>query len=107
MSKDLISRNRLLTMLKYNAAITQDEMGNTRQLIAIDVKKLIDYIEKMPTAFDLDEIVEKLQEEEADALNWTGNYEDYDPYYSGKAEAYGHSLELIQEHLEEKEATDK
>ena len=53
MSGDLISRSALLEMLRYNAAMHTDENGETRQLIAIDVNRLIEYVEKMPTAFSL------------------------------------------------------
>lgn len=57
---DLISRNALLEMLNYNKAIHEDESGETRQLIAIDINKMIDYVKKMPTAYDVDKVVEQL-----------------------------------------------
>ena len=60
MSRDLISRSALLQTLKYTKAITEDENGETRQLIAIDINKMIEYVEKMPTAYDVDKVVEEL-----------------------------------------------
>lgn len=59
---DLISRSRLLEMLNYNKAIHEDESGETRQLIAVDINKMIEYIEKMPTAYNVDKVVEQLEE---------------------------------------------
>lgn len=61
MSGDLISRSRLLEILNYNKAIHEDENGETRQLIAIDINKMIEYVEKMPTAYDVDKVVEQLR----------------------------------------------
>ena len=52
MSNDLISRAHLLEVLRYNAAEHMDENGETRQLVAIDINKLIEYVEKMPAASD-------------------------------------------------------
>lgn len=63
MSGDLISRSRLLEILNYNKAIHEDENGETRQLIAIDINKMIEYVEKMPTAYDVDKVVEQLADE--------------------------------------------
>ncbi len=60
MSGDLISRSRLLETLNYNKAIHEDENGETRQLIAIDINKMIEYVEKMPVAYDVDKVVEQL-----------------------------------------------
>ena len=62
MSGDLISRSALLQTLKYTKAITEDENGETRQLIAIDINKMIEYVEKMPTAYDVNKVVEQLVE---------------------------------------------
>ena len=62
MSGDLISRSALLQTLKYTKAITEDENGETRQLIAIDINKVIEYVEKMPTAYNVDKVVEQLEE---------------------------------------------
>lgn len=61
MNGDLISRSALLGMLNYNKAIHEDENGETRQLIAVDINKMIEYVEKMPTAYNVDKVVEKLQ----------------------------------------------
>lgn len=58
---DLISRSELLRVLRHNAALHTDENGETRQLVAVDIHKLIEYVEKMPTAFDVDETVEELK----------------------------------------------
>lgn len=101
MSGDLISRSALLEMLRYNSALHTDESGETRQLVAVDIHKLIAYVEKMPTAFDVAKVVEQLEEEKADALCCTGDYEDFDPYYQGMANAYQQSIEMIREHREE------
>ena len=60
MSGDLISRRRLLEILNYNKAIHEDESGETRQLIAIDINKMIEYVEKMPVAYDVDKVVEQI-----------------------------------------------
>ena len=62
MSGDLISRSRLLEILNYNKAIHEDENGETRQLIAIDIYKMIEYVEKMPVAYDVDKVVEQLED---------------------------------------------
>ena len=59
---DLISRSALLQMLKYNKAIHEDENGETRQLVAVDINKVIEYVEKMPTAYDVEAVVEKMEE---------------------------------------------
>lgn len=59
---DLISRTALLEVLKYNREEHTDENGETRQLIAIDIDKMIEYVEKMPTAYDVDAVVEKMEE---------------------------------------------
>lgn len=58
---DLISRSALLEMLHHNKALHTDENGETRQLIAIGVNRLIEYVEKMPTAFDVDKVVKRLE----------------------------------------------
>jgi len=47
-SGDLISRSGLLNTLKYNRASHTDENGETRQLVAVDINRLIDYVEQMP-----------------------------------------------------------
>lgn len=95
MSGDLISRGLLLEVLRYNAAEHTDENGETRQLVAVDIHKVIEYVEQMPTAFDVDKVVEELEDEEADALVWTGSHEDFDSYFDGKATAYRHAIEKI------------
>ena len=61
MGGDLISRNTLLEMLNYNKAIHEDDSGETRQLIAVDINKMIWYVEKMPIAYNVDKVVEQLQ----------------------------------------------
>ena len=61
MSGDLISRSKLLEMLNYNRAIHEDESGETRQLIAVDINKMIEYVEKMPTVYNVDKVVEQLE----------------------------------------------
>ena len=60
---DLISRNSLLQTLKYHKAIHEDENGETRQLVAVDINKLIEYVENMPTAYDVDKVVEQIRSE--------------------------------------------
>ncbi len=59
---DLISRSKLLWMLRYNAAVHTDENSETRQLVAVDIHKLIEFVENMPVAFDVDEVEEQLEE---------------------------------------------
>lgn len=61
MNGDLISRGLLLEVLRYNAAKHTDENGETRQLIAIDINKMIEYVEQMPTAFDVEKVEKALQ----------------------------------------------
>lgn len=58
---DLISRSALLQMLKYNKAIHEDENGETRQLVAVDINKVIEYVEKMPTAYDVEAVEKELE----------------------------------------------
>lgn len=57
---DLISRRRLLQMLEYNRNKRVDENGETRQLIAININRMIEYVEKMPVAYDPEEVAEEL-----------------------------------------------
>lgn len=65
---DSISRSALLEMLRYNKEVHTDETGETRQLIAIDIDKLIDYVENMPAAFDWVPVKERLPEEGQEVL---------------------------------------
>lgn len=58
---DLISRSQLLKMLKDNKAEHTDAFRNTRQLIAIDIDKLIKYIESMPDAYDVGKVAECIE----------------------------------------------
>ena len=60
---DLISRSTLLKMLNYNKEMHEDESGETRQLIAVDINKMIEYIERMPVAYDVNAVVVELIEE--------------------------------------------
>lgn len=60
---DLISKSSLLQVLKYHKAIHEDENGETRQLIAVDINQLIEYVEKMPTDYDVDKVVEQIRSE--------------------------------------------
>ena len=76
MSGDLISRSRLLETLNYNKAIHEDESGETRQLIAIDINKMIEYVEKMPTAYNVDKVVEQLEDEKRIAFLTLANTGD-------------------------------
>lgn len=57
---DLISRSALLEMLRYNKEVHTDENGESRQLIAVDINRMIEYVEQMPTAFDVDKAVADL-----------------------------------------------
>lgn len=57
---DLISRSALLGALQDIKEARTDENGETRQLIAVDINRLIEYVEQMPTAFDVDEAVADL-----------------------------------------------
>lgn len=78
MSGDLISRSALLQTLKYTKAITEDENGETRQLIVIDINKVIEYVEKMPNAYNLDKVVEQLEDKVEHCLemrDWRGQSE--------------------------------
>lgn len=58
---DLISRRALLEMLEHNKKIHADENGETRQLIAVDINRMIDYVLHMPAAYDVDKVVEALE----------------------------------------------
>lgn len=58
---DLISRSELLEMLKSSKVKQEDSFGNTRQLIAIDIDKLIKYIESMPDAYDVGKVAECIE----------------------------------------------
>lgn len=54
---DLISRSALLDAMNYNRKINSDENG----VLAIEISSLIDYVEKMPTAYDVDKVVAELE----------------------------------------------
>lgn len=77
---DLISRTALLEVLKYNREEHTDENGETRQLIAIDIDKMIEYVEKMPTAYNVEAVVDQLGKAsyEADCLGATVKYLNFD-----------------------------
>ena len=71
---DLISRSELLKMLHYNKAIHGGCEDDETKLIAIDIDKVIEYVEQMPTAFDIEEVVEQLEEEREYSY---ANFEEY------------------------------
>ena len=60
MSGDLISRSKLLEMLNYNKAIHEDNANG--KIIVVPVDEIIKYVEKMPTAYNVDKVVEQLEE---------------------------------------------
>ncbi len=49
-----------MQMLNYNKRLHVDKNGETRQLIAIDINRMIEYVEKMPTAYDPERVAEEL-----------------------------------------------
>lgn len=55
---DLISRSELLKMLRSSKVKQEDSFGNTRQLIAMDIDKLIKYVENMPDAYNVEKVAE-------------------------------------------------
>lgn len=59
---DLISRSRLLETLAGYKKPQTDENGETRQLVAINLDKLTEHIERMPTAYDLKHVIELFDE---------------------------------------------
>ena len=75
MSGDLISRSSLLQTLKYNKAINEDDAKGKMMVIPVD--NVIEYVEKMPTAYNVDKVVEQL---EAD-ITCRGRLDGYIPKY--------------------------
>lgn len=62
MSGGLISRSKLLEMLNYNKAINEDNAKG--KVIVVPVDEIIKYVEKMPTAYDVDKVVAELEKAE-------------------------------------------
>lgn len=79
---DLISRSELLRVLRHNAELHTDENGETRQLVAVDIHKLIEYVEKMPTAFDVEKVAAQIESESY----WTRSTFGEDGYSNDDAE---------------------
>ena len=60
MRDDLISRNELLKMLQYNKKLHKE---NEKQLIMVDIDKVIEYVEQMPTAFNVEKVIKELNKD--------------------------------------------
>lgn len=56
---DLISRSALIQTLKYNKAINEDDAKGKMMVIPVD--NVIEYVEKMPTAYNVDKVVEQIK----------------------------------------------
>lgn len=83
MSNDLISREdviELLTRIQLNDGSLHDAKMSVGAL---------------PEAYDIDKVVEQLEELKNDALMFTGNYEDYNDYYAGETSAFETSIEVV------------
>ena len=74
MSGDLISRSSLLQTLKYNKAINEDDAKG--KMMAIPVDNVIEYVGKMPTAYNVDKVVEQLEDEKRIAFLTLANTGD-------------------------------
>lgn len=57
---DLISRKAVIDTLKQNGIIVDNELGNL----------IVDEINRIPTAYDVDKVVEQLEEEYISAICW-------------------------------------
>lgn len=90
---DLISRSALLDAMNYNRKINADENG----VLAIEISSLIDYVEKMPTAYDVDDVAKKLAmlstEYDKGAISY--RVENLDDYEHGKAFAYRQAINIV------------
>ena len=53
-------------------------------------------IEAWNKRIPVDKVLDILAEEVYDAGNMTGTWSDYDPYYSGKENAYEYAIELLE-----------
>lgn len=58
---------------------------------------LCKFIDNQPTAYNLDKVLKELNEEANEADMHTGNYEDYDPYSFGQANAYDNAIQIVKE----------
>lgn len=81
--------------------LTESAAKAPNDFIKAAIYTIIQVIRKAPTAFDVEKVAAQLEEEKGDALCCTGDYEDFDPYYQGMANAYQQSIEIIREHREE------
>lgn len=92
MQNDLISRSKLLEeFAKYEEKVAG---GNVYY-------DLVEIIEEQPTAYDLEKVVEQLEEEkdEYERLERGSNYEGYNLEvikYSAKVEAFREAIEIVQ-----------
>lgn len=84
---DLISRSALIEIMskwKFGAISRLDERAYIKETV-------LELIKAQPTAYDMEKVVAELEEEMNDAKNhW-----DEDDYYTGKANAFEHSIEIV------------
>ena len=90
---DLISRSELI---KHFEAIQQQENA-----VGLDFVAMIDEIKEQPTAYDVDKVVEELEErkEEREKQYKTASMEDgsymLSKCFSEGARAYGNAIEIV------------
>ena len=58
----LINADTFLDFIREIGKESEDKYGNTRLLISIDLKRVEELIEKQPTAYDVDKVVERITE---------------------------------------------
>ena len=61
--------------------------------ISSDQKEFIDCINKQPTAFDLDKVVEQLETKETRAIELKKKY--ISEYFKGKADTFEFAIEIV------------
>lgn len=57
----LIDADEILKALQYNTKTVIGEIKDVNGLVAVDMKTLMNFIEKMPTAYDVEAVVAKLE----------------------------------------------
>ena len=63
--------------------------------ISSDQKEFIDCINKQPTAFDVDKVVEQLETKKTRATTLKGKY--ISEYFKGKADAFEFAIKIVKE----------
>lgn len=91
MSNDLISRKALLDKLGRIWGIPDDWDGGIDETC----ETALDVIENTPTAYDIDEVVERLEEKMSDTNFEKATQECNESYLTGLVNGYGEAIEIV------------